>query len=140
MDWSVAVPPRPVTVPGAGISPGARIRTRAKEPPAMFTGLEVLGWIVAFTESRAVIVCAPLLWRRTGIRHWPLMSTVSDGIHAKVSVEVSTIRSFTPETRFQYWSTARTVIVNGLPAIWLVGVPLLPVVVPPIACSPGRIT
>src|SRR6185295_8443484 len=50
------------------------------------------------------------------------------------------MRSLTPEIRFQNWSTARTVMVNGLPAVWLVGVPLLPVVVPPRACSPGRMT
>src|SRR5690242_5904160 len=106
----------------------------------MLTGLEVFGWMEALVESRAVMVCAPLLWSRTGIRHWPLTSTVSVGIQANVSVELSAIWSFTPDTRFHHWSTARTVIVNGLPAVWLVGVPLLPEVVPPMACSPGRIT
>ena len=50
------------------------------------------------------------------------------------------MRSLTPGTKFQYWSTARTVIVNGFPAVWLVGVPLLPEAVPPSAVSPGRRT
>src|SRR5262245_30107925 len=104
------------------------------------TGLEVFGCAEPLSTSVAVIVWLPLLWRRTGIRIWPFTSVVSAGIHANVSVEVNATRSLTPGTRFQYWSTARTVIVNWLPADWVVGVPVLPVAVPPAAFSPGRIT
>src|SRR3954470_4136134 len=140
MDWSVGAPVRPVAVPGAGDSPGARMRTRAKGPPEIVTGLEVFAWTETLSESRAVMVWAPLLWRRTGIRTWPFTSVVSLGIQANASVEESATRSFTPGTRFHHWSTARTVIVKGLPAVWPVGVPLFPEVVPPMAFSPGRIT
>src|SRR5262249_19081870 len=40
-------------------------------------------------------------------------------------------------TRFQAASTARTVTVNGAPAVRAVGVPVLPVVVPGAVVSPG---
>ena len=41
------------------------------------------------------------------------------------------------ETRFQLASTALTVTVTGEPAVWVSGVPVLPVVVPGAAVSPG---
>src|SRR5438477_153138 len=41
-------------------------------------------------------------------------------------------------TRFQLASTALTVTVNGVPAVWAVGVPVLPVAVPGAAVSPGN--
>src|SRR5437763_494869 len=40
-------------------------------------------------------------------------------------------------TRFQLASTALTVAVNGVPAVWAMGVPVLPVAVPGAAVSPG---
>src|SRR5512140_883220 len=71
---------------------------------------------------------------------WPFASVVSAGRPANASVEPSFTWSFTPGTRFQNASTARTVRVNGLPAVCGSGVPSLPDGVPPCGDSPGRIT
>ena len=40
-------------------------------------------------------------------------------------------------TGFQLASTARTVTLNAVPAVWAVAVPLLPLAVPGAALSPG---
>jgi len=69
---------------------------------AFYLALWVFGWMETLSESRAVMVWYPLLWRRVGIRTCPLTSTVSVGIQAYRSVEARAIRSFTPGTRFQY--------------------------------------
>src|SRR2546425_3642553 len=43
-------------------------------------------------------------------------------------------------TRFQFASTELTVTLKALPAVWAVGVPVLPVAVPGAAVSPGTST
>ena len=45
--------------------------------------------------------------------------------------------SVTVLTKFQSASTALTVTVKAVPAVWAVGVPVLPVAVPGAAVSPG---
>src|SRR5690242_19775738 len=59
---------------------------------------------------------------------------------AKASLEPSATVSAIAGTRFHHASTARTVRVKGCPALWPVGVPCLPLGVPPRAVSPGSRT
>src|SRR5213079_2434857 len=137
MDWSVAVPARPLAVPGATLSPGARTSTRVNAPPTMVTAAEVSGRIEGWIGSLTQMRCGPLRASRTGTSTWPAVSTVSAGITANASLEPSTTLSLTVLTTFQNWSTARTVAVNTEPALWLVGVPDLPLAVPGWTVSPG---
>ena len=60
----------------------------------------------------------------------------SAGRLALASVEVMPMTSAEP-TGFQFASTALTVTLNGVPAVWADGVPVLPVAVPGAAVSPG---
>src|SRR5258706_577696 len=59
---------------------------------------------------------------------------------AKASLEPSATVSAIAGTRFHHASTARTVRVKACPALWPVGVPCLPLAVPPRAVSPGSST
>src|SRR5262249_40559415 len=56
---------------------------------------------------------------------------------ALASLEVIPTVSETPLTKLKFASTAFTVTLNAAPAVWAVGVPLLPVGVPGAAVSPG---
>ena len=60
MDWSVAVPVRPVAVPGAGDSPGASTSRRVNGPPLTFVALEVSGRTAGWLRSRAQMRCPPV--------------------------------------------------------------------------------
>src|SRR6059036_862746 len=53
------------------------------------------------------------------------------------SLEVIPTVSVTLVTKFQFASTARAETVKAVPAVWFVGAPVLPVVVPGAAISPG---
>ena len=67
----------------------------------------------------------------------PLLSAVSAGRLAFVSVPVIRTVSLTLLTRFQFASTALTVMLKALPAVRALGVPPLPEAVPGAAVSPG---
>lgn len=59
------------------------------------------------------------------------------GNAALPSLEVRSTMSVTELTRFQLASTALTVALKGLPAVCVVGLPVLPVVLPGEAVSPA---
>jgi len=50
MDWSVAVPVRPLAVPGAGDSPGASTSTFANGPPVIVTAALVSPSLISQTN------------------------------------------------------------------------------------------
>jgi len=70
----------------------------------------------------------------------PPTSCAGAGSVALASVAWISIASVVVGTRFQPESQARTVTVNGTFAVWRFGVPVLPVVVPGAALSPGSNT
>src|SRR5262245_7186077 len=67
----------------------------------------------------------------------PAARAVAGGRVAVVSLELRPTVSLTVLTRFQKASTALTVTSKPLPAIWALGVPVLPLIVPGAALSPG---
>src|SRR5438046_6503997 len=67
----------------------------------------------------------------------PETSAAFEGNTAFGSEEVIATVSLTLVTRFQLPSTAFTKTVKGVPAVWAVGVPVLPVAVRGTADSPG---
>ena len=95
------MPVLPLTVPGAGDSPGARMSRREKVPPVTVTQLEVSGPTAGVVTSLAQIRCCPLSASRVGIWSWPSTRVVSAGSQANWSLEPSAITSLTPDTQFQ---------------------------------------
>src|SRR5439155_268687 len=67
----------------------------------------------------------------------PAASAALEGIVALLSVEVMPTVSVTELTRFQLASTALTVTLKAVPAVCAIGVPVLPLIVPGAAVSPG---
>src|SRR5262245_46291972 len=70
----------------------------------------------------------------------PPVSRACAGMPAAASLEPSATLSLTPLTRFQNWSTERTVSVKAVPACCGVVAPSLPSAVPPRGDSPGSST
>src|SRR5207249_316619 len=77
--------------------------------------------------SLAVIVGLPAVLSVTLNVFVPATSAAGAGKAALVSLEVIAAVSVTVLTRFQSASTALTVTVNAVPAVWAVGVPGVPV-------------
>src|SRR5439155_641334 len=94
------------------------------------------GRIDGFGMSLAVTVGAPAVWSVTRKVWWPADNAALTGSTALVSEEVMPTVSLVL-TRFQLASTALTVTVKAVPAVWAVGVPLLPVELPGTGASPG---
>src|SRR6266404_2791487 len=67
----------------------------------------------------------------------PPDNAASVGRVALLSLDVICAVSLTVLTRFQLASTAFTVTLNAVPAVCAVGVPVLPMLVPAAAVSPG---
>ena len=100
-------------------------------------GVPVLGVFVASVVSVAVTVQVPEEPKATVKALVPLTRAALVGMMvALISLEVTAIMFVAGQT-FQYWSTAFTRTSNGTPGVWAVGVPVLPVVVPGAAVSPG---
>ena len=127
----------PVTVPGAAVSPGTNSCIFTKFPAPTVIEELVLAVLVPSLPSLAVSVCAPPVWSVTLKLCEPAASAVFEGNVALASEEVIATVSLTVLTRFQFASTALTVTLNGELAIWVMGVPVLPVAVPGAAVSPG---
>ena len=66
----------------------------------------------------------------------PETRAASAGSPALLSVEVTCTVSLVL-TKFQLASTALTVTLNGVPAVWAVGAPIFPALLPGAAVSPG---
>src|SRR6266404_4182611 len=92
-------------------------------------GALVLLAIPVWVESAAVTVGLPAVLRVTLKLFVPLDSGALPGKVALRSEEVIPTVSFV-FTRFQLASTALTVTLKALPAVWADGAPLLPLAVP----------
>src|SRR5438034_1072346 len=97
----------------------------------------VLAVLVPSVRSVAVIVKLPAVLRVIWGLSVPAINAVLAGRVALASVDVTPTVCVTVGTRFQLASTALTVRLNGVVAIWALGVPVLPVAVPGAALSPG---
>src|SRR5260370_27222464 len=97
-------------------------------------------WIDGLVLSEAVTVCRPPDLRVTLKDFVPATSAALAGRTAFASEEVMAAVSVALVIRFQFASTALTVTLNAVPAVWVVGVPLLPVALPGLAVSPGAKT
>src|SRR5213594_2571782 len=86
--------------------------------------------------SEAVRVRLPAVLRVTLKVCVPALNAALAGMVALLSLEVIPTVSLVL-TMFQFASTALTVTVNAVPAVWAIGAPVLPVPVPAAAASPG---
>src|SRR5258708_19426155 len=86
--------------------------------------------------SLAVNVCDPTVLSVTLTVLVPPDNAPLDGSVALASLEVMPTVCVLL-TRFQSASTDRTVALNAVPALWELGVPVLPAAVPGAAVSPG---
>src|SRR5436190_1997140 len=86
--------------------------------------------------SEAVTVALPAVLSVTLNAFVPLTRAALDANDALVSLDVTATVSFVI-TMFQLSSTALTVTLKALPAVWFVGAPVLPKAVPGAAVSPG---
>src|ERR1051326_6705253 len=91
---------------------------------------------LACVLSEAVTVALPTVLKVRLKLLLPLTNAALDGKAALASLEVMATVSLV-FTTFQFTSTALTVTLKAVPAIWLVGVPVLPLAVPGAAVSPG---
>src|SRR5216117_689776 len=127
---AVGVPVLPVAVPGAAVSPGTNTCNFANGPALIVTEGLVLAVLVPSLRSvvlkLTLKVCVPAT------------SAALAGRTALASEEVIPTVSVTVVIGFQLASTALTVTLNGVPALWAAGVPVLPVLLPGAAVSPGR--
>src|SRR5664280_3274455 len=135
---AVGVPVLPVVVPGAAASPGTSSCSFANPPLTAIAAL-MLAVLVPSSMSVAVTVRLPRVLKATLNVLVPDASTAFAGSVAAGSLEVIPTRSFEP-TAFHCASTALTVTSKAVPRDWGEGVPVLPVVVPGAAVSPGTST
>src|SRR5216683_2721813 len=97
-------------------------------------------WIDGLVLSEAVTVWLPAVLSVTLKDFVPATSAALEGRTALASEEVIAAVSVALVIRFQLASTALTVTLNAVPAVWAVGVPVLPVELPGAAISPGANT
>ena len=127
----------PLTVPGAAVSPGSNTCSFAKGPTLTWMDGEVDCWMDGVVTSEAVRVDVPIVRRVTLKVFVPEESAAFAGNVALLSEEESATVSVAVLIMFQLASTALTVTLNALPEFSEVGVPVLPLVVPGAAVSPG---
>src|ERR1051326_6157313 len=126
-----------VRVPGAAVSPGTSSCSLLNAPPLTVIDGLVLALLVPSLLSLAVTVALPAVLSVTLKVLLPATSAALAGKLALASEEVMAAVSVTVLTRFQLASTALTVTLKAKPAVWAGGEPVLPVVVPGAAGSPG---
>ena len=137
---AVGVPVLPVEVPGATVSPGTSNCSLAKLPAFTVIDELVPEALVASLRSMAVAVRAPaVLQIRLRLPVPPDKGALAGSVALASDETIPTV-SATVATRFQLASTAFTVALKAAPAIWDVGVPVLPVAVPGADVSPGANT
>src|SRR5207253_1481346 len=115
---------------GAALSPGSKICSLVATPDWIVMAGLVLAVLLPSVRSLAVTVADPGVLSVTVKFFAPATRAALEGSVALVSLEVMPARSAAVLTAFQLASTALTVTVNGVPAIWALGVPTLPLVVP----------
>jgi hypothetical protein len=131
------VPVLPEAVPGAAVSPGARICNFAKALALTVIEGLVLAALLGSVASEAVNVLVPALRSVTLKVLEPEIREEFAGKAALVSDDVIATVSTALFTRFQFASTARTAIVNAVPAVCTAAVPVFPATLPGAAVSPG---
>jgi hypothetical protein len=134
---AVGVPVLPVGVPGAAVSPGTNNCNFTNPSELTVINGLVLEVFVPSVISLPVTVAVPAVFIITANVCVPLTKAAFTGKAAFGSVAVIPTTSITVLTKFQFASTALTVTINGVPAVCMAGVPVLPVVVPGAAVSPG---
>src|SRR6266550_2035859 len=134
---AVGVPVLPLEVPGAAVSPGTSNCNFTKD--AAFTVMDelVLAVLVPSVLSVAVTVRLPPDFKVTLKVFVPATRAALAGSTALLSDEVIATVSVAFVITFQLASTALTVTLNAVPAVWAVGEPVLPVAVPGADASPG---
>ena len=133
----MGVPVFPEAVPGAAVSPGNKTCSLENAPAlTVILGL-VLAVFVLSLRSVAVTVRPPTVRKVTLNRRVPEPSAALAGKMARASDDVMPAKSLTVLTTFQFASTAFTVMLKAEPAACAEGVPVLPLLVPGAAVSPG---
>src|SRR5947209_4485145 len=130
-------PVLPVALPGDATSPGSSSCSFVNAPTFTVVAGEVFAVRVPFVMSVAVNVHEPAVFAVTLKVFVPATIAAFAGKLAFVSVEVMPTVSV-EETTFQFASTALTVTLNAVPAVWAEGEPVLPLTLPALALSPGR--
>src|SRR5207237_981742 len=133
---AVGAPVLPVALPGEAVSPGARICNLVNAPTFTVMGGLVLAVLVPSVMSVAVTVALPAVLSVTLKACVPALRAAFAGKVALLSLEVIPTVSLVL-TRFQLASTALTVTLNAVPAVWDAGAPVLPLTVPGAVVSPG---
>ncbi len=127
----------PAVVPGAAVSPGVSTCSLAKTPGLTVIAGLTLAVFVLSVRLLIVRVEVPVVLKVTLKVFVPLTNAVFAGSAALLSEAVMLMVSLMLLTTFQLASTALSVMLKAVPAVWAVGVPVLPVVVPGAAVSPG---
>src|SRR6266852_5098753 len=133
---AMAAPVLPVELPGAAVSPGARTCSLANAPAFTAIAGLVLAVMPAWVMSEAVTVQLPTVLSVTLNVCVPANNAALPGKAALPSLEVMPTVSLVL-IKFQLASAALTVTVKAKPAVWAMGVPVLPLAVPGAAVSPG---
>src|SRR5437016_706885 len=136
---AVGVPVFPLELPGEAVSPGTSSCSLANPPGLIVMAELVLLVMPPCVESDAVTVWLPAALSVTLKTLTPLVNPVLDGKVAFASLDVIATVSFVL-IKFQLASMALTVTVKATAAVWAVGVPILPVVVPGALVWPGAST
>src|SRR5947207_461588 len=123
---AVGVPVLPPTVPGAAVSPGAKSCSFVNGPAFTVIAGLVLAVLLPSVMSLAVTVRLPVVFSVTLNVFVPTANAALAGNVAFTSLEVIPAMSVMVLTKFQLASTALTVTVKGVPAVWAAGVPVLP--------------
>src|ERR1700694_3389712 len=134
--WLLGAPVFPDALPGEASSPGMRICILTNAPGCTVVAGLVFAVLDPSVVSVAVKVGAPEVFGVTEKTLVPAASAALPGRAAFASVEV--IPTVSPTlTTFQFASTALTVALNAVPAVWLLGAPVFPDALPGEATSPG---
>src|ERR1051326_1460684 len=132
----VGVPVLPLAAPGDEVSPGTKSCSLVNAAAFTVTVALVLLVLLGSVTSLATrLRLAEAIFRVTGKVIVPFASAMLVVNVPPALVTFTT--SVTFEIAFQKLSTAFTVTLNGTPAVCAVGVPVLPVVEPGAAVSPG---
>src|SRR6266478_3890136 len=134
---AVGVPVLPEAVPGAAVSPGTNNCNFTKTPAFTVIDELVLAVLVPSVLSVAVTVRLPADFTVTLKVFVPATKAAFPGSTALLSEDVIATASVAFVIRFQLASTAFTVPLKAVPAVWAVGEPVLPVAVPGADVSPG---
>src|SRR5438445_6012 len=132
-------PVLPEAVPGATVSPGVSTSSLENAPARTpIVGLVLLVMAGRVTSAAVTVALPAVLNVTVKLKFWvPPTKAAFAGMVAFGSLEVMPTVSLTVLIKFQLASTALTVTLKGTPAARGEGVPVLPLVLPGAAVSPG---